>query len=289
MSKPFKTIEEQVALLRKRGLNIKDEGLAQQFLLENNYYRVSGYSLTLRKGDKFYPNATFEKLIQIYECDQEVRNTILKMTEGIEVKIKSLFAYYFCESCNPLEYDDVTKYSDADEFDRIFKKTEELKNNWKIHEKFLQHFEEINEKPPFWAYVDLFTLSNISKLYQIFIDKDIKIKIANNFGYPSIKPFENAIHSISIIRNMCAHGVRLYNKIFIRKPDLSREEKELLRNINGEKDYSHLFSYILIIKRLVSKHQFEEFKSTMIKLKNTFNSVNFVNHYGFNPLWETLL
>lgn len=45
--KAFKTIDEQLDLLRSRGLTIDDESKAKQFLLYNNYYRISGYSLTL--------------------------------------------------------------------------------------------------------------------------------------------------------------------------------------------------------------------------------------------------
>ena len=43
--KEYKTIDEQIALLRSRGLAIADEELAKDFLLRNNYYRISGYSL----------------------------------------------------------------------------------------------------------------------------------------------------------------------------------------------------------------------------------------------------
>lgn len=45
--KEFKTIVEQIELLKSRGLSIPDETTAGSFLLHNNYYRVSGYSLTL--------------------------------------------------------------------------------------------------------------------------------------------------------------------------------------------------------------------------------------------------
>lgn len=47
--KEFKTIDEQLEILRSRGLSIKDDGKAKDFLLHNNYYRISGYSLTLRR------------------------------------------------------------------------------------------------------------------------------------------------------------------------------------------------------------------------------------------------
>lgn len=49
--KVFKTIEQQVELLTSRGLIIPDEDMqmAKEFLLHNNYYRISGYTLTLKK------------------------------------------------------------------------------------------------------------------------------------------------------------------------------------------------------------------------------------------------
>lgn len=53
--KPFLSIDDQIKLLKKRKLIINDDQYekAKEFLLNNNYYRVSGYSLTLRKNDTF--------------------------------------------------------------------------------------------------------------------------------------------------------------------------------------------------------------------------------------------
>lgn len=49
MKKDFKTIEEQIELLRSRGLIIPDEDKAYRYLLTNNYYNIiNGYS-------KFFP------------------------------------------------------------------------------------------------------------------------------------------------------------------------------------------------------------------------------------------
>ena len=63
--KEFKTIKEQIELLRSRKLKIEDEAAASDFLLKNNYYRISGYSLTLRNQDTFYPSATFQNIMDI--------------------------------------------------------------------------------------------------------------------------------------------------------------------------------------------------------------------------------
>lgn len=40
--KEFKTVDEQLEILRSRGLAIDDTEKAKDFLLLNNYYRVSG-------------------------------------------------------------------------------------------------------------------------------------------------------------------------------------------------------------------------------------------------------
>lgn len=52
-NKDFKSIDEQLEIFRTRGLTINYDEKAKDFLLHNNYYRISGYSLTLRKNDKF--------------------------------------------------------------------------------------------------------------------------------------------------------------------------------------------------------------------------------------------
>ena len=49
MSKPFKTIDEQIELLRYRGMTIADDEVARHALETLGYYRLSGYSYPFRK------------------------------------------------------------------------------------------------------------------------------------------------------------------------------------------------------------------------------------------------
>lgn len=74
--KEFKTIEEQLAILESRGLQISDKAAAGDFLHRNNYYRVSGYSLTLRSHDVFYPSASFQNIVDIYAFDHDLRHIL---------------------------------------------------------------------------------------------------------------------------------------------------------------------------------------------------------------------
>lgn len=102
--KGFKTLDEQIAILRSRGLVIEDADDAKEFLLLNNYYRVSGYSLTLRKNDVFTETATFQNIKDIYNLDHEFRHIILHHIETIEVQIKSIYTYEFTKVHGPLGY-----------------------------------------------------------------------------------------------------------------------------------------------------------------------------------------
>ena len=76
--KEFKTIDEQLNILKSRGLTIDDEEKASVFLLHNNYYRVSGYSLTLRNHDVFSKTASFQNIIDniLLIFDKSIQYTI---------------------------------------------------------------------------------------------------------------------------------------------------------------------------------------------------------------------
>ena len=110
--KDFKTIEEQIEILRSRGLSIEDEAEAKDFLLRNNYYRVSGYSLTLRKNDVFAKSATFQ---------------------NIEVQMKSIYAYEFTKVYWPLGYLDTANFSNQAKHKEIVDKANQQKRQWLAH------------------------------------------------------------------------------------------------------------------------------------------------------------
>jgi hypothetical protein len=130
-TKDFKTIDEQLEILRSRGLIIDDENIAKEFLLYNNYYLISGYSLTLRKNNIFSKSASFQNIIDIYNFDHELRHVILQYRE-------------------------------------IISKANQQKVQRLSHEAYLKHFvNDLQQDIPLWAYADLFTISDISFMYSI--------------------------------------------------------------------------------------------------------------------------
>lgn len=66
--KEFKSLTDQLNLLKDRGLKIGDEEKAELYLLTNNYYNIiNGYGkFFYSEKNKYDDDATFEKIAQLY-------------------------------------------------------------------------------------------------------------------------------------------------------------------------------------------------------------------------------
>jgi len=77
-TKPALTIEQQVNLLIKRGMEISDRNFAQQYLSHVNCYRLRAYWLpfevqaTTVEMHQFRVGSTFKNVIALYEWLYEV-------------------------------------------------------------------------------------------------------------------------------------------------------------------------------------------------------------------------
>lgn len=287
--KDFKTIEEQLEILRSRGITINDESLAKDFLLRNNYYRISGYSLTLRNNNVFFKSATFQNIVDIYHFDHEFKHTILQYLEVIEVQMKSVYVYEFTKVHGPAGYLDNNFFTDQTKHKEILAKAEQQKIRRLPHEAYLKHFvNELKQDIPLWAYIDLFTISDISFLYSIS-EQPIKDAVAHTFGLTMSKGASilgSYMHSMTIIRNLCAHGSRIYNRLFEQKPSLSKKEKTLLiKDSNGNIDNAHFYGFLLIMKRLLPADKFNEMKKSIVTLTKKYPFVR-MDYYGFRSDWQ---
>ncbi len=291
-NKDFKTIDEQLDILRFRGLTVDNEATAKRFLLNNNYYRISGYSLTLRKNDVFSKKATFQNIMDIYKFDYELRHILLKYIEIIEVTFKSIYAYEFTKIYGPTGHLNSNFFTNQLRHSDILKKAEEQKQLRLAHEPYLKHFvDDLNQEIPLWAYVDLMTIANISIFYSIS-ETQIKKSVAAHFSLTMSQGdtiLGQFMHSMTIIRNLCAHGSRLYNRLFEQKPSLNKRELQLLRlDKNNQVDNAHLYGFILIMKRLLQSDDFNEMKS---EIENLTIKLPFVRmkYYGFRDDWKEKL
>lgn len=97
------------------------------------------------------------------------------------------------------------------------------------------------------------------------------------------------MHSMTIIRNLCAHGSRLYNRLFEQKPSLNKKELRLLYvKLDGFVDNAHLYGFILIMKRLLVPEDFSTMKQEIEALTEKYPFVR-MSYYGFREDWKKQL
>ena len=96
--------------------------------------------------------------------------------------MKSIYVYEFTKVHGPAGYLNASFFTDKAKHKEIIDKANQQKIRRLPHEAYLKHFvNDLQQDIPLWAYVDLFTISDISFLYSIS-EQPIKDAVAHTFG-----------------------------------------------------------------------------------------------------------
>jgi len=220
--KPSTTITAQIKLLKMRGLYFNDVDTARAILLQNNYYRLTGYWRKYQidpdnDDDRFKDNVTFESIVEIYRIDTALRNLLLRGIEIFEICFRSVFAYYVAHSVPNgstayLEQNSYTNNVSKNELpeDLLAKINGDLQRST---EKYVDHFKQLGQPLPIWVAVEVLSFGNISKMFSRWADKTVTKKVNQEFKI--FKNYDEAIPTIRALvnlRNVCAHQARIWNK-----------------------------------------------------------------------------
>lgn len=280
-TKPFLSFNDQIQLLKSRGLVIDDENFALDIIQRINYYRLSAYSLTLRKDDIFYPNTTIEQIVQLYKFDSDLRNLVLKYTSYIESAFRTYISYHHSENYGPLGYLNNNWFEDEKFHAGFLSKLFRLINS--SNDIFILHHK--NEKEgiyPFWVAIEVTTFDVLSKLYKNLLTDDRTLISKKYYGVHR-EYVENWIQCAVIARNVSAHGGRWYNRVMkSSKVKLSEDIKNLF-------DASKPFAFIFAIYKLQPANDMR--KNMILDIQSILKKYPFVQerYLGFPEEWKTLL
>lgn len=239
MSKQYNKIplsfQKQIELLQSRNLIIDDEPKALSYLQEISYYRLSAYFLPYQNAkDNFENNVTFEQIIKTYSFDRELRLLVFDCIERIEVAIRTQFIYQMALHYNDSHWQDnqnhfITPYYNKignlvnpfADFHAIISKAKTARTP----ETFIKHYINTYNKPsnpPSWICFELLTIGELSHSYRGLKNNADKKRIADFFEvHPTV--FTSWLHTLTYVRNICAHHSRLWNR------DLAIEPEKLLK------------------------------------------------------------
>lgn len=229
-NKPPLSFEAQVNQLIHRGLHISNKSEAVRKLESISYYRLSAYWYPFKIktdndkiSDSFRKGATFDQVIDLYEFDRHLRLLIIDAIERVEIAIRTHVTYELAHAYGGFAHIKPDNFHDKFDHPKWLDKinTETKRSN----EKFIKHYKrEYDDFPkiPIWMLTEVMSLGALSKLYQ-GIKNPEKKKVAARFNVHH-KKLANWLHTLTYIRNLCAHHARLWNRELAIRPDMSKEK-----------------------------------------------------------------
>ena len=290
--KQFSTIDEQLDILKNRGLIIDDIEVARRVLSFISYYRLSAYTLTLRRDDRFYDNVHFSDVLQIYSFDMELRASLMYMLESIEVSMRTYIGYYHAKKYGSLGYCDETAFEDVERFRKFESDYKAAISEYGDKEAFVKHHNDVyGGQFPFWVLLELLTLGTLSRLFKN-LTPEIRTEICkDHFGIINDSYIGNWLQGCTILRNICAHRGRLFNRQIPFTIRLGKRDKQIFKEnkISINKAGKQLFAYLIVIKKLVPDEDvWNTFANKLIELEKKYPFVR-LDYYGFVGDWKKIL
>lgn len=311
LQKHFKTLNEQILLLKERGLKIPDNDKAKRYLLTNNYYNIiNGYGKYFQDfPDHYMTGASFNEISNLYFFEEEIKKTVFNAALQIEHHLKSIAAYRLAEQhcdqkyafLNPSSYNP-QKLSNACR--TINKFSNILKMNITDHSSSIYHYVSTYYDIPIWVIIDHLDFGGLYHFIRELPDKILN-KIASN-----LTPFffdNNAINlgqrftptimlnfmkNILEIRNVCAHNKRLIE--FNCHADAKYlSDLHTQYSITAVEDRKNFYNTFIIMQCFLSKAEFCILNNTLRKrfqnLDKELNTISINDIFlkmGFPENWQ---
>ena len=278
MIKKATTLEEQVALLRSRGVEITNEGKARECLLDIGYYRLGSYLFPFEKTYPRHEKRTHEYVVgtrladavALYYFDFDLRNILNRYLSRIEVALKTYITYTLSNKYkdSPAWFVDPSVMTDSyvRHFDKVYADVKKSPVIQRHHKKY-----PADRYAPAWKTIEYMTFGDIENLYNSLKTTEDKLAISRFFGVKQITIFENYIKTLRTLRNYCAHNGVLFDL------NLSRSIKNgpagKFSRSNSQSLYA-AFTIVEYILNSVSLNRLQEMRATVsnaqAKLFNIF-------------------
>ncbi len=266
MEKIFKTLDEQISILKNKGLIIEDENEAKDILLRENYFFINGYRRLLMNSEKdkqFVKGATFRELYSLFLFDRYFRNILFKNLLIVENSLKSVISYQLSKKYGhrEKEYLNVKNFSNDHTKTRkvkdiIEKMKRQIRVNGSRHSATM-HYQNTYGYIPLWIVVKVLSFGIVCELYSVLKTED-QVEIASIFGV-STHYMENFLPLLANYRNLCAHEDIVYEHRTERVIANTEYHEELgIPKMDDEYIYGKddIFAAIIVLKHMLKPDDF---------------------------------
>ena len=301
-NKEFKNLDEQIEILKSKGLVVDNIDFAKEVLMRENYFFLSGYRHLFMKSSntkKYIDGTTFEELYSLFLFDRSFRNIIFKNILIIENNVKSILSYTMSMKYGYREKDylhpksftsNPEKYKMVND---IIKKMKRQINNNASQHSATSHYVNNYGYIPLWVLVKVLSFGIVGELFSI-LKKEDQINIADLYH---IDPdtFSNYLVILSNYRNLCAHEDIVFENRTQRQIEDTKYHRLLKIDImNDEYVYgkNDLYALFIIIKQMLKDN---EVKDMALEIEKLLDNLSYnvksipiskvLDRMGFPPNW----
>lgn len=307
MNKPALSISDQITLLKERGMQFHDEGLAHHFLENISYYRLKGYWWDMQDDYSLHtlkPNTYFEDVINRYNFDRHLRLILFDAIERIEISLRTKMIYHLSLNYGGLWYLDsslfetntttvgnVTKtiyQHTLDELQKEFSRSQEI---------FIkdQRNRYPNQDADSWKILEVASMGTLSKLYKsLKLQLPEKAIIAKEMGLNLNTELSSWLESIAYVRNIIAHHSRLWSRNMVKKP-IERINNPIdlwftnpLTEVQTKKPFLIISCMVYLCNKVTPGHQIKNKILSLFENNPTIPvyKLGFLNNWQDTPIWK---
>lgn len=252
-----------------------------------------------RNPHHFKKGTKFEDILNLYNFEKDLRSYIFEGISRFEVSLRTQYSHqlgmkYGSHSYLQPEY--AKNFSDwLDNMKKVQSETGRSK------EIFIKHYKDKYEEsfPPIWVSCEVFSFGTLSCWYKNL--KEIPSKnsncpgnakddIAGFYNVPSVI-LESWIHSLTVLRNHCAHQSRIILKQIAIQPMKPKSSKILISQL-WSSQINCIYNLILIL--LFLNEQIDvpsDWRNTFISFLKSNNDkciefLNFPKDWEKNSFWN---
>lgn len=249
--KPPISVQQQVELLRDRGMAVPDPARAAHYLTHIGYYRLSAYWLPFerppevegQRSHDFNIGVSFDDVLDRYILDRQLRLLCLEALERIEISARASWVNAFALRHGSHAY--LTAGLFKCPYAHAVQVAQVAGEMHKSSEVFVDHYRKKYREPglaPIWVVAEMLSFGALSKWIQSTRDTEVQKAVMRQLRLPTVEIMHGVLHNLSQLRNICAHHARLWNRRFPKKypyiikmpdllhPDTKDEEARSIRN-----------------------------------------------------------